>query len=203
MATSTLSAAQSQVSPSLADATKRGVLAKTYIKHFDTYKAGVAWCACFAGWAAEKAGYKLSRPFWGNVDNLAQQLMDKGWKKNTSPKVGDTFINPGLHTGVVESANNSQITSIEGNTQGGNNWDNEWVRRIVRNRSTLGKYYFLTPPKNTTAPTPPAVTPSNPVTRPKFPLPDGYYYGPLSGPMRAVSGMSIKRADGLRDTTSL
>ncbi|MDR0594520.1 MAG: CHAP domain-containing protein [Bifidobacteriaceae bacterium] len=174
-----------------------GQQAKKYITYWGRSKPE-AWCADFAGWCVDQAGHTLARPFWGNVDNMASQLVKKGWGKSSIPRAGDVFINPATHTGLVEKVASGRITTIEGNTQGLDNWTAETVRRITR--ASWSGYYFLTPP--TAAATPPAsptpAKPGRPAPGPKvaFPLPSGHYYGPREGPDQSVSGR-VKRKDGL------
>jgi peptidoglycan hydrolase-like protein with peptidoglycan-binding domain len=159
-----ISAAQSQIG---------GPTASKYITYFGG-KTPVAWCAMFAGWCVEQAGWMLTRPFWGNVDNLSSQLQAQGWVKSTTPTAGAVFINPSTHTGLVEQVTAGKITTIEGNTQSLDNWAQETVRRITR--TSWSGFYFLTPPAASTTPPPtpsvptvtaPSVTPTPPtVTAP-------------------------------------
>ena len=93
---------------------------------------GQAWCAAFVSWCMNQAlggnANKLKSALRGGksaaVGTLWDQFRNAGAMSST-PQPGDIVIykNNTSHTGIVESVNGNNITTIEGNTSGGNGFE--------------------------------------------------------------------------------
>ena len=93
---------------------------------------GQAWCAAFVSWCMNQAlggnTNKLNTALRGGksaaVGTLWDQFKNAGAMSST-PQPGDIVIykNNTSHTGIVESVNGNNITTIEGNTSGGNGFE--------------------------------------------------------------------------------
>lgn len=93
---------------------------------------GQAWCAAFVSWCMNQAlggnTNKLNTALRGGksaaVSTLWDQFRNAGAMSST-PQPGDIVIykNNTSHTGIVESVNGNNITTIEGNTSGGNGFE--------------------------------------------------------------------------------
>ena len=109
--------------------------------------AGIAWCAVFVSWCANKAGL-LNKNLISKTDGagcFAREGVAKGWGKwfegGTTPQTGDiiTFCWNGYgsypgqdryfsdHVGIVEKVSNGYVYTVEGNTGGSN--DTSSVKR--------------------------------------------------------------------------
>lgn len=84
---------------------------------------GVAWCAIFVSWCANKAGVSNVVPdSFSSVSQFQSWYSNKGLyrkKDSYTPKAGDIMIQKSggaSHIGIVESVNSSGFTAIEGNS---------------------------------------------------------------------------------------
>ena len=94
-----------------------------------TGQPNAAWCASFVSWCMDKAfngnTAKRNAALRGNVSAAVSGLWSNFKNANAmtnSPQPGDILIYKELgksHTGLVESVNGNNITTIEGNTSGG------------------------------------------------------------------------------------
>ncbi len=122
---------------------------------------GIAWCAVFVSWCANKAGL-LNKDLIPKTDGagcFAREGVVKGWGKwyegGTTPQTGDIISfcwngygrYPGQdayfsdHVGIVEEVEGDTVWTIEGNTGGGN--DTSTVKRkcyAVKNVYINGYY---------------------------------------------------------------
>ena len=105
------------------------------------------WCASFVSWVMDKTfnGDKAARnkALRGGPDAAVSTLWSQFKSANAmtnSPQPGDVIIfknNGASHTGLVETVNGNTITSIEGNTGSGNEYNrNGGV--VARHKWTLG-----------------------------------------------------------------
>ena len=88
-----------------------------------------AWCAAFVSWVMNQAvgedSNKLNTVLRGGKTAAVQTFWDRFKAANamsSTPQVGDVVIyknNGKSHTGLVESVDGNNITTIEGNTSGG------------------------------------------------------------------------------------
>ena len=93
---------------------------------------GQAWCAAFVSWCMDQAfnhdKNRRNKALRGNISASVSGLWDNfkraGAMTNT-PQPGDIVIykNGSSHTGLVETVNGDNITTIEGNTSGGNGFE--------------------------------------------------------------------------------
>ncbi|MEU4343479.1 CHAP domain-containing protein [Nocardia sp. NPDC023852] len=87
------------------------------------YNISDAWCASFASWLWEKAGYKVNWTNKNYVPSIWSDAKKMGLAANAAnAQPGDMIIfdwqgdgNPD-HVGIVESVNGNSITTIEGNS---------------------------------------------------------------------------------------
>lgn len=97
------------------------------------FNSRVEWCACFVSWCANECGYIDSGiiPKYASCSAGVSWFKDKNeWRDNSyTPKAGDIVFfdwdgdgDPD-HTGIVASAENDCIQTIEGNTSS-SDWSN-------------------------------------------------------------------------------
>jgi hypothetical protein len=94
---------------------------------------GAPWCASFVSWAMNKAfngnDTKAKKALRGGYSAAVSTLWDqfkKAGAMSSTPEPGDVVIyknNGASHTGLVETVNGDNITTIEGNTSGDNSYN--------------------------------------------------------------------------------
>ena len=103
------------------------------------------WCASFVSWAMseaaggkDKAAIPLRGPVSASVDGLWSNFKSHN-AMTSNPAPGDIVIykNGTSHTGLVEKVEGNKITTIEGNTSGGNGFSRNGGM-VARKTFTLG-----------------------------------------------------------------
>lgn len=95
-----------------------------YINWYGGFGPGTAWCAIFVSWCANQAGISTNViPKYSYCPNGKAWFVSKGRFKEKGqyiPKRGDIvfFLNGRSHTGIVESASDGTLHTIEGNSAG-------------------------------------------------------------------------------------
>ena len=160
------------------------------------------WCASFASKMFFDAGGSESCfGKYASTRAWAAKFQSLGRWRDRNPQVGDVvFFNFGApyihHVGIVEKVlADGTIQTLEGNTSAGSSGSQAnggGVYRRLRKTGIAG--YGI--PDYAPAPTAPGHTPTpNTKPYPDFPLPAGWYFGPMSGPTKSVSGFySYKNA---------
>lgn len=107
---------------------------------------GAAWCAAFVSWVMDQTfggdKTKRNKAMRGGISAAVSNLWSNFKNANAmtdSPQPGDVVIfkKNGSHTGIVETVNGKQITTIEGNT----GTDNTYERNgggVARHSFTIG-----------------------------------------------------------------
>lgn len=108
-------------------------------------KQGEPWCAAFVCWALGKAGIANPRSAWSPDLLPARRITWKNsWSaKRVQPQIGDVFgiwfINKGriAHCGFIAEWGDSQIITVEGNTNQSGSREGDGVYRKRRWKKSL------------------------------------------------------------------
>ena len=113
----------------------------TYCKDMG-YSYRIEWCACFISWLAEKLGITDIIPVDMSCNSQIKKFKSMGvWHTDSNIQSGDILYydwdssGDADHVGIVEKANNSLLTVIEGNN--GNYPDDKVRRREIYSESFL------------------------------------------------------------------
>lgn len=112
---------------------------------------GYPWCAAFASWAYDKAGFVAGR----DVPRTASCAVGVKWYRDrkrwgSAPRVGaQVYYGPGggTHTEIVVDVDGTHITTIGGNTGGSlngtyYNGDGVYRKRVARSNSRIYGYGY-------------------------------------------------------------
>lgn len=171
---------------------------------------GVAFCDIFVTWVFWKAGCLNILPGKQSY-NVNYRASHGGHVPKSQAQPGDVLVfdwdmatKRANHVGILEKVLSSgNFQCIEGNTSTGSRGSQSNGGRVARRVRRPSQVRYVIRPNWKAAPVPaaskgtakpvskpaakPAAKPAC-VKAPAFPLPNGYYYGPPSGPRQSVSG---------------
>lgn len=171
---------------------------------------GVAFCDIFVTWVFWKAGCLDILPGKQSY-NVNYRASHGGHVSKSQAQPGDVLVfdwdmstKRANHVGILEKRLSSgNFQTIEGNTTTGTRGNQSNGGRVARRVRRPSQVRYVIRPNWKAAPasaaskgtakpvSKPAAKPAAKpacVKAPAFPLPNGYYYGPPSGPVRSVSG---------------
>lgn len=168
--------------------------------------SGVAFCDIFVTWVFWKAGCLNILPGKQSY-NVNYRASHGGHVSKSQAQPGDVLVfdwnmatKRANHVGILEKVLTSgNFQCIEGNTSTGSKGSQSNGGRVARRVRKPSQVRYVIRPNWKAAPVPaaskgtakPVAKPVNGaacVKAPAFPLPNGYYYGPPSGPRQSVSG---------------
>ncbi|MDU4692823.1 MAG: peptidoglycan-binding protein [Dermabacter sp.] len=156
---------------------------------------GIAYCDIFVTWVFWKAGCLNILPGKQSY-NVNYRASHGGHVSKSQAQPGDVLVfdwdmstKRANHVGILEKRLSSgNFQCIEGNTTTGTRGNQSNGGRVARRVRRPSQVRYVIRPNPVSKPAAkPAAKPAC-VKAPAFPLPNGYYYGPPSGPVRSVSG---------------